>query len=751
MATSVGLNFRLTAAVDKFEAGMRDVEKRLNGIERSSKQTARGMKILATIEVGKLLVGGLTKVFNVISSGVSSVTQFASQAAAAADAIGKLSSMTGMAAEPLQVFTQIAAYGGVSSTQFGDALQKMSRGMGEAANGTGTAKRAIESMGLSVNDLLKMSPSQQFMALGTAIQGIEDPAKRSAAAADIFGRSGTKLIPMFEDLEGNAKATAKEMLELGQVLSGTQVDNIEAMNDSFEKVRKTAFTIGQKVLANFAPAITEANEKLLEFIKNFQFKGEQGGQAFVKFVTEAFTEAAVKLKEWGEWFLIKLQDFLAMMTPVFEKLSKLLADYLGVDRYSSDSANEADQRIRAIEEKLERGARLAEHYQAAINSGLDVFGNNQKNLNALQKEMHLYELQKQDAVKQIANAEESYYQERRKQLFGFSESVAEGEKSASQALNGFFDSLKQVKGADIAAAFGNVKDAAAAVAARLPTFDDAVGATSQALDMLRDPAPLVRDAMNMLGRGFDNTLAKLGISRDSLMKFAEQVTYAQSITGRFAAATGRFGDLIHSALADGGSYIAKGASSAAQALMDILQPLGWTKDAVEAFGAQLNAHKNFKQQLIDNAMSDWDRVAKQRLQYYINQGANPFEAFHAMYAARQQQLQTVTDKFDAAEKAWIKSTGGLTGQMDITAEGVKLATEEITKKLSAAGVAAKEGIEKATGLIKGLFGFGEGADVPSLDLPDPTEELEKQTPILERVARAAEGFGDDFLMATIGY
>lgn len=750
MATAVGMNFKMTASIAKFQASMDKVEAKLKGIEQSGRQTASGMSLLAKIEVGKLLVGGLTKVFNVISSGVSSVTQFASQAAAAADAIGKLSSMTGMAEEPLQVFTQIAAYGGVSSTQFGDALQKMSRGMGEAANGTGTAKRAIESMGLSVNDLLKMSPSQQFMALGTAIQGIEDPAKRSAAAADIFGRSGTKLIPMFEDLEGNAKATAKEMLELGQVLSGTQVDNIEAMNDSFEKVRKTAFTIGQQVLANFAPAITQANEKLLEFIKNFQFKGEQGGQAFVKFVTEAFTEAAVKLKEWGEWFLIKLQDFLAMMTPVFEKLSKLLADYLGVDRYSSDPANEADQRIRAIEEKLERGARLAEQYQAAINSGLDVFGNNQKNLNALQKKMHLYELQKQDAVKQIANAEESYYQERRKQLFGFSESVAEGEKSASQALDGFFDSLKQVKGADIAAAFGNVKDAAAAVAARLPTFDDAVGATSQALDMLRDPAPLVRDAMTMLGRGFDNTLTKLGVSRDALIKFAEKVTYAQSITGRFADAAGGFTDLLHSALNDSGSYIVKGANSAAQALMDILQPLGWTKDAVEAFAAQLDAHKNFKQQLIDNAMSDWDRVAKQRLQYYINQGANPFEAFHAMYGERQQMLSSVTAEVDKAEKAWIKATGGLTGQMDITTEGIKTASEEIQKKLADAGETARKGIEKVTGYLQDLFGLGEGADVPSLDIPDPTEELEKQTPILERIGRAAEDFGKNFVVAPIG-
>ena len=122
MATSVGLNFRLTAAVVKFEAGMRDVEKRLNGIERSSKQTASGMKILATIEVGKLLVGGLTKVFDIMKTGVSSVTSLAKEAAAAADAIGKLSASTGVAAEPLQVFQKLAQDNGISGDKLGEAL-----------------------------------------------------------------------------------------------------------------------------------------------------------------------------------------------------------------------------------------------------------------------------------------------------------------------------------------------------------------------------------------------------------------------------------------------------------------------------------------------------------------------------------------------------------------------------------------------------------------------------------------------------
>jgi hypothetical protein len=351
MATAVGMNFKMTASIAKFQASMDKVESKLKNIERSGKQTASGMSLLAKIEVGKLLVGGLTKILGVMSSGISTVTGFASRAADAADAIGKLSTMTGMAEEPLQVFTQMAAYGGVSSTQFGDALQKLSRGMGEAANGTGTAKRAIESMGLSVNDLLKMSPSQQFMALGTAIQGIEDPAKRSAAAADIFGRSGTKLIPMFEDLEGNAKATAKEMLELGQILSRDQVNNIEAMNDSFEKVKKTAFSIGSQVVANFAPALTAANDALMEMVKNFEYEGATGGQGVAKLLTDGLFAGARSMAESLDAFLGGfdtttgvMQTALAKLITAFEIVS---APFIGSD---------AAARLGAFAQQLEGAA-----------------------------------------------------------------------------------------------------------------------------------------------------------------------------------------------------------------------------------------------------------------------------------------------------------------------------------------------------------------------------------------------------------
>lgn len=336
MATAVGLNFRLTAAVDKFEASMRDVEKRLGGIEKASKQTASGMRVLAAIEIGKAVLSGISTLFNIFQSGVSSVVEFSKEAAAAQDAIGKLSSATGMAHEPLQIFTAIAGYSGVSAEQFGSALQKMSKSLGEASMGTGEAKGALETLGLSINSLMGLSPAQQFTKIAAALDSIEDPAKKSALAADIFGKSGTALIPMFKDIESNVKATADEMLSLGQILSGTQIQNIEAMNDSFDKVKKTAFQIGSQVLANFAPALENANNALLQMIKNFEYEGSTGGQGLANFLTQKFFDFAKVLAQGFDNFLngylTAVEYFLKGLADLIDGLAIALAPFLSLEQ-----------------------------------------------------------------------------------------------------------------------------------------------------------------------------------------------------------------------------------------------------------------------------------------------------------------------------------------------------------------------------------------------------------------------------------
>ena len=664
MATAVGMNFKMTASIAKFQASMDKVEEKLKSIEQSGKKTASGMKLLAAIEVGRSVLNGLSGLFNIVQGGISTVTQFASEAAAAADAIGKLSSMTGMAEEPLQVFTQLASYSGVSSTQFGDALQKMSRGLGEAANGTGTAARGLEQLGLSVDSLLSLAPSEQFLKIGQAIGEIEDPTRRSAVAADIFGRSGTKLIPMFEDLEVNAKATAAEMLELGQVLSGTQVDNIEAMNDSFEKVRQTAFKIGSQVVANFAPALTEANGALIELIKNFEYEGVKGGQGLANYLTEAFFTGVDKLTAWADYLLNGLKSFVQGASEVAALLLESdagLADWVASDE-TVDGLNAAAEKAREFGKSLD-----------GVSSNLNGFANDT--------------------------------------LSGFRTAATE----ASDSLAVLF----------------------AKTDATTETMQDWVtnGLNANA-------------AMQDLTSGIVNAAQVVPISLRELGAATERAVMSLDISGPAGVVKNAL-----TALVNAPSAAAAGLTGLAGGFLEILSPLGFTKEKILELGQAAAAHSGFKQQLITTAMAEFDRVAQQKMQQYISAGANPFAVHAKMQEERNAYLARVNADIQSKENAWIAATGGLTGNMEITAEQVKESGRVLGEKLSGAATTAAEW---ATGLAKdagdwlgGLFGGGEGDAGPTTPEPETTlPELQRQSGTLDGILTAVQGFGTNFVQAT---
>lgn len=691
MATSVGLNFQLTAAVDKFEKSMADVNAKLGQIEKSSQQTATGMKVLAGIEVGKLIVGGLTKIVNIMSSGVSTLTQFASQAADAADAIGKLSTATGMAEEPLQVFTQIAAYGGVSSTQFGDALQKMSKGLGEAAQGSGTAKKALDHLGIPLNSLLKMSPEQQFMKLAAAIDDLKDPTEKSAVAAELFGKSGTKLIPMFEDIEANAKATSQEMLSLGQILSGSQVDAIESMNDSFEKVRKTAFKIGSQVVANFAPALEEANNALLQMIKDFEYQGHTGGQGLANFLTKSFFDFAQTIATVFDTLVSGISNaiglFLQGIGTLITDFGTTMAALLGADH---ELLTELDWTGIQLKSFGKRVSQTETNMAELVANGLKHFGENSN-----------------EAAKSLAS-------------FGLVASDTE-----SSALS--------------------VTDAFNAVSDYLPTFEGVASKTADTLGLLSDPSNAVKASFDFLNTSAVDIAARFGITSKQIAEFGSKLLYSQSLTSQFGQVAGNFATALSTVFSYGPTVVANGLNSLAGGLLNVLEPLGYTRDKIIQLGQAAEAHKDFKQTLIDNAMADWDSVAKQRLQYYINQGKNPFEMFHAMYGERQARLEQVTGKVNEAENKWIQATGGLTGQMEITTDGIKAAGEKLGEKLAEAGEAAMDAFEGVSDFFGGLFDSGQNL-MPELEELGP--ELEKQTSTLDGILEAAKGFGANFVLAS---
>ena len=95
------------------------------------------------------------------------------------------------------------------------------------------AQQSLDRLGLAAADLQGLSPERQFELIGKRIAGIEDSMVRAGIALELFGRSGTMLLPMLGDLS-SLRAEARR---LGQTIS---TEDAEAA-DTFGRRQWTAF------------------------------------------------------------------------------------------------------------------------------------------------------------------------------------------------------------------------------------------------------------------------------------------------------------------------------------------------------------------------------------------------------------------------------------------------------------------------------------------------------------------------------
>ena len=280
MATAVGLNMKITADTAGIGRGVNQTERMLGKLNKSAASAAGALRTLVGIEIG-------TRLASAFAAGARQALAYANAVRSAIDETAKVAQRTGIAVEALQGFQVAADLSGVQNLE--GALQKVSVVLGDAAAGSATAQKAFANIGLSVDDLMAMSPEDQFRAIAAAIAAIPDPAARAAAAVDLFGRSGVELLPLFasnlEEIEARAQ-------RLGLVLSQDQTAAIEEMNDALDLVSKTFDGIIGQVTANLAPVVTALVEEFLSFVETFNGFGGEGGTGIADALTSGLLDFA---------------------------------------------------------------------------------------------------------------------------------------------------------------------------------------------------------------------------------------------------------------------------------------------------------------------------------------------------------------------------------------------------------------------------------------------------------------------------
>jgi hypothetical protein len=163
------------------------------------------------------------------------------------DKLGNTADKLGVSFEFIQTLEAAAARSGTSvdavSSAFG-RLQKNITGVDEESK---AAQAALKSIGVTSEELAALKPEDQYKLIGERLQAIEDPAKRTAASIQLFGKSGAELLPFFKNLGG----ASDDMERFGRALTDVDRKRIDDFGAGLDAFGVATEGLGQTLLLPF--------------------------------------------------------------------------------------------------------------------------------------------------------------------------------------------------------------------------------------------------------------------------------------------------------------------------------------------------------------------------------------------------------------------------------------------------------------------------------------------------------------------
>lgn len=210
------------APLSRFQAAGRALQQSFAPVAQMASSAAVG---LAAAAVGAAAVGaGLKNAFDVGGN------------------LNDLSAQTGVAIKDLAILQQAFDNAGIGAEKVGPSMAKMQKALSEATMGSESAQEKFSQIGLSMEQLKGKSATEQLKLVGDAINNLEDPAQRTQAAMDVFGRSGASMLAMFSD--SGAMDSAASML-------GGQADLLQKNAAIFDRISDNLGSAGKKLQGFF--------------------------------------------------------------------------------------------------------------------------------------------------------------------------------------------------------------------------------------------------------------------------------------------------------------------------------------------------------------------------------------------------------------------------------------------------------------------------------------------------------------------
>lgn len=229
-------------------------------VKKATKQLTAMGKAVAFVKANALaLTAGFAAMSLVVGKLVGWFKDLITSVADTGDVFDKMSQKVGVNVEELSALKLAVELSGSSLEQLGMAFRLLSQNAVDFSRDMGEAKQTFIDFGIGVTnaDGSMRGTLEIMMDFADAFSQMEDGALKTAAAQEVFGRSGGNLIPLLNQGSEAIREMMERSKELGVVWSTEDAAAAAAFNDSLTEL-KFGFEGLEKVLSlKFIPKLTE--------------------------------------------------------------------------------------------------------------------------------------------------------------------------------------------------------------------------------------------------------------------------------------------------------------------------------------------------------------------------------------------------------------------------------------------------------------------------------------------------------------
>jgi hypothetical protein len=222
-------------------------EKRLQGIGSTVKNLAVGFGALFA---GSQIIGKFKEAVN------------------EADALGDSAARIGIATSSLQALGYAADQNASSLEEVQQGLQFLQRNSQAAASGSKEMAKAFKSVGISGKELKDGLPTEEvLLRVADAMQKTTNPAKRTALAVQLLGRSGDRLIPFLSKGRQGLEDLFAEFEKSGAGFTDDFIEKAQETNDALGRMHFQLQGLTSQVGSTVLPVFNNLLTKMIEWAR----------------------------------------------------------------------------------------------------------------------------------------------------------------------------------------------------------------------------------------------------------------------------------------------------------------------------------------------------------------------------------------------------------------------------------------------------------------------------------------------------